>query len=104
MTSFVKAGHGPEVKSDKHAKSRFLLYSDVMIHPITSVLDTGVVHVLTDIWLSANFQGRKLIPKPWSSIGRPTLKSWSSERKAGRPTCVFEKGRKLLDCHRPLTL
>ena len=55
MTSFVKVGHGPEVKSNKHEKSRFLLYSDIMIHPITSILDTGVVHVLTDIWLSANF-------------------------------------------------
>ena len=55
MTSFVKVGHGPEVRSNKPENSLFLVYSDVMIQPITLILDISIVHMLTDIWLIANF-------------------------------------------------
>ena len=36
-------------------KSRFWLYSVVIIYPITLILHIGIVHVITSIWLIANF-------------------------------------------------
>ena len=105
--SHVKVGHRPEVRSNKHNKSRFWPYSTVMIHSITLILDIGIVYIFFDqnFLPTKNFFDLKLFfdqkflrpifrPKFFSTknvFGQKCFNQFFDQKFFFRPNFVFTK-------------